>query len=269
MSTLLIRRKSVIWNLQRNRIWPHLSTGDSLRGRGSIKYPRIFDHRFSYQQCLYFSTDPRSKEEEKEEEPSLWNQWVEQLKSPPNLLSVGRIVSAPLLSYLIVTNQHNAALVGCFLAGFSDFLDGYLAKHCNLATTLGTYLDPIADKVLINVLSISLWCNGTLPTPLVVLWLGKDVFLLTATYLHVFSKMEKGLSGIDPLKIPLKVNPTLMSKVNTALQFLTLSIAIIHPVYAMEESLNALCWITGGTTVASVLSYVGYSAFTDDRDAKR
>jgi cardiolipin synthase len=209
------------------------------------------------------SATPKDPEASSASSEQLYGHWMEQLQSIPNLITLGRIASTPVLSYLIVTQQHSAALVGCLLAGFSDVLDGYLAKKYNMSTVLGTYLDPFADKLLINVLSASLWYNGTLATPLVVLWLIKDVGLMTATYLHVSTQTRKGKIVVDPLTVPLKVEPTVTSKINTGLQFLTLSVGILNPIYHMEGALISLSWITGGTTVASCFSYYDYSAFRE------
>jgi cardiolipin synthase len=195
---------------------------------------------------------------------------MKQLRSPPNIITVSRIASAPLLSYLIVTNQHDAALFGCVLAGFSDVLDGYLAKQHNMATVLGTYLDPLADKILINVLSVSLWWNGTLPTPLVALWMVRDVALTAGAYLYVARNTASGMTVTDPLTTPLKINPTVTSKINTAFQFATLSVGILYPLYpVLSDGLTALCWITGATTCASGFSYLGYSAFSKSGNEKQ
>lgn len=82
----------------------------------------------------------------------------------------------------------------------------------------------------------------------------------------------------DPITTPLQVNPTTISKVNTALQFATLAVGIAHPVLvssnnesafflvqllAAEPVLPALCWLTGATTLASLGSYIGHSAFSE------
>jgi cardiolipin synthase (CMP-forming) len=194
---------------------------------------------------------------------SIYDHWSKQLASPPNLITLSRIASAPLLSYLIISQQNEIALVGCLVAGASDVLDGYLAKQHNMATVLGTYLDPLADKVIINVLSVSLCYTGTLPTPLVALWLARDTALTVGTYLYVAMNTSSGKAVMDPWTTPLKVNPTVTSKVNTALQFATLSLAILAPLYpGLEGALTTLCWGTGLTTVASGISYLGYSAFS-------
>jgi cardiolipin synthase (CMP-forming) len=203
------------------------------------------------------------KDENEEASNTIYDHWSKQLTSVPNLITLSRIASAPLLSYLIISQHHEMALVGCLISGASDVLDGYLAKQHNMATVLGTYLDPLADKVIINVLSVSLCYTGTLPTPLVALWLVRDAGLTVGTYLYVARNTSSGQGVMDPWTTPLKVNPTVTSKVNTALQFATLSFAILAPLYpGLEMALTTLCWGTGLTTVASGFSYLGYSAFS-------
>jgi cardiolipin synthase len=240
----------------------------------------IFRVNRMYQDRRLFGTSPNDRnrpiDKKEDEDPTtapeeassssssqLYGHWMEQLQSIPNLITISRIASTPLISYLIVTQQHNAALAGCLLAGFSDFLDGYLAKKHNMGTVIGTYLDPLADKLLINVVAVSLWYTGTLATPLVALWLVKDVGLVAATYHYVATQTKKGNTVANPLTTPLKLEPSFTGKVNTALQFLTLSVGIIDPIYHMEGALVSLTWITGATTVASVFSYYDYSAFRE------
>jgi hypothetical protein len=69
--------------------------------------------------------------------------WMEQLTSIPNQITLTRIASAPVLAYWIINHQTNYALIGCFVAGLSDVADGYLARNYDMATTLGTFLDPL------------------------------------------------------------------------------------------------------------------------------
>jgi phosphatidylserine synthase len=66
-----------------------------------------------------------------------------QSKSIPNLITLTRIASTPILSYLIIEGQYVYAMYGCILAGFSDLLDGYIARKYDMKTNLGTYLDPL------------------------------------------------------------------------------------------------------------------------------
>lgn len=199
---------------------------------------------------------PRTKNE-------LMKNWLQQLKSPPNMITSARLLSIPYLSYLVVSEQYEWVFAGCFLAGASDFLDGYIARNYNMTTVLGSYLDPVADKALINVLAISLCYVNILPAPFVGIVVLRDVALIGGTYMHVRANTKAGQWVMDPVTTPLQVSATTISKVNTGLQFLTLSIAVIQPVFGTDpQVLQCACWLTGGTTIASALSYVGHSAFS-------
>lgn len=185
----------------------------------------------------------------------------EQIQTVPNLLTLSRIGAAPCISYWIVTDQTSLAGVACLAAGVTDVLDGWIAKQWpSQKSALGTYLDPMADKVLINTVSLSLGWSGILPTPLVTLWMTKDVALMVATYVHVRRerRAQSVWQVIDPIRVPLQIQPTVTSKVNTGLQFATLAVAL----YAGHcPALTTLSWITGTTTILSVASYWDYGAF--------
>lgn len=195
---------------------------------------------------------------------TLVKHWLDQLQSVPNVITVGRIVGAPGLAYLVVTFQYDYALAGCLVAGASDVLDGYIAKHYpNQSTVLGSYLDPLADKVIINVLAVSLCYNGILPMPLVGLWMARDVLLIGKAYRMVRSATAEGHYVIDPTTTPLQAVPTPISKVNTFLQFLTLSVGLVSPLVVLPVYLlEGLGWMTAGTTIASGWSYVGGASLT-------
>ena len=228
------------------------------------------------------------------------------MKSPPNIITMTRLLCSPLLSYWIITGEHKLAVVGCMVAGASDWVDGYLAKHHNMATVLGGYLDPMADKIIINMLACSLWYTAVLPTPLVGLWLGRDVLLIVGTATYVRSQSTNNATAFDPTVTPLQVRPTMVGKVNTVLQFVTLGVGIVYPLYATSIPAEAftglwyvsfivciLCsvvgpyilqtmtdtrlafllflycsYLTGATTIASGFSYIDLSAFTDSGNEK-
>ena len=67
----------------------------------------------------------------------------------PNALSMGRLLSGPIVAHLILQHQWPAAMVTLIIAGVSDWADGYAAKHWGQSSVLGSYLDPLADKVLV------------------------------------------------------------------------------------------------------------------------
>ena len=63
------------------------------------------------------------------------------------------------------------------IASFTDFLDGYLARKNNLVTTFGKFADPIADKLLVNVVLIIMAAKGMVPLVPVILMLARDTIV--------------------------------------------------------------------------------------------
>ncbi|MCW5964342.1 MAG: CDP-alcohol phosphatidyltransferase family protein [Bryobacterales bacterium] len=78
----------------------------------------------------------------------------------------------------VVEGRHVEALWLVMLAGFSDGLDGFLARHFRWRTRLGSYLDPLADKLLLVLVFLALAVSGTLPWIVVVLFGVRDVWIL-------------------------------------------------------------------------------------------
>ena len=207
-----------------------------------------------------------SSPSDKQEEDNHALGWLEQPRSPPNIITISRIACTPIISYWIVNNEFQKAVLGCLVAGITDGVDGYLAKHHGMATVLGSYLDPIADKVLINTVAISIWYSnpGLLPTPLMALWATKDSALLFFSYRIV---REQWNNQIAKAPTPMmQVQPTGIAKLNTTLQFMTLCTAMLHPlVFPVGDPaswvLQGLWWSTGCTTLGSALSYAQKSGF--------
>jgi len=188
-----------------------------------------------------------------------------QAQSTPNLITIMRICSTPVLSYFILTQQYTYALTGCVLAAISDGLDGYIARNYEGKTVLGSYLDPFADKLVINCLALSLSSVGVLPNWCVGIWMGKDVLLFVGAYRAVaLAARGTGHAVLDPAHTPLKIEPTFISKVNTILQFSTIGIGLgmAGLDVTSNEIVHVLSWISCGTTVASGLSYLDGKSMT-------
>ena len=214
---------------------------------------------------------------------------VSQMKSPPNVLTLSRIIATPYLSFLLLSHYSErstevssisssvegsisspALALSLFLVmGFTDWLDGYVArKFPSTATVLGTYLDPIADKIFVGVTSATLWYTSVLPGPLVLLWVGRDIAMVGSVYWFVAQKNAengnaKRAAVMDPLRTPLKLQASMLSKVNTTLQIglIALGIASQVPSIALPpELMTSLVWITAGTTVGSTIGYLDGSA---------
>ena len=87
----------------------------------------------------------------------------------PNLITVARLISAPVIVAMIVAQAWVAAF-GLFLAaGISDGIDGFIAKRFDLRTELGAYLDPLADKALLVSIYVALSIEAILPPAVAIL----------------------------------------------------------------------------------------------------
>ncbi|KAK3092542.1 hypothetical protein FSP39_004189 [Pinctada imbricata] len=102
---------------------------------------------------------------------------------------MSRIVATPWLGYLVVHDQFSLALGVFVVAGFTDMLDGYIARNFkNQQTVCGSFLDPLADKFLVSVLTISLTVAGLIPVPLTSLIVFRDLLLvIVAFYIRYLS----------------------------------------------------------------------------------
>lgn len=87
----------------------------------------------------------------------------ENIYTVPNLLTASRIVAAPFIGYAILHDAHAWALGLFVYAGVSDLLDGWIARRWNLHTVVGSIIDPMADKLLMTVLTVCLATKGLLP----------------------------------------------------------------------------------------------------------
>lgn len=93
-------------------------------------------------------------------------------------LTLTRIVAAPLLILFAISTDdvHAFIAAGIFtLASFTDWLDGVVARRRNQVTTLGTLLDPIADKLLVAAALVSLLTIGKIAAWMVVVIIGREL----------------------------------------------------------------------------------------------
>ncbi|MBS0212512.1 MAG: CDP-alcohol phosphatidyltransferase family protein [Proteobacteria bacterium] len=113
----------------------------------------------------------------------------------------------PLL-WCLDTGEYRWALGLALVAGFSDALDGWLAKRYDWCTPLGSLLDPVADKLLLAGSFIGLWLVGAITAWLPALVIGRDVVIVL------------GAVAYHNLVGPLQGDPTMLSKATTVAQIL-------------------------------------------------
>jgi len=124
----------------------------------------------------------------------------------PNIITLGRILLVPVTIWLIITGSFQMAFIAFIVAGISDAVDGFIAKRFNLATELGAYLDPLADKLLLVGIYVSLGMLLYLPPWLVILVASRDILIVGGMLLAWL------------IGRPIKVHPLPISKMNTVLQ---------------------------------------------------
>ena len=163
----------------------------------------------------------------------------------PNMLTLARIVLVPLVIWLIITHEMTAAFVLFLLAGFSDAADGYLAKRFQWRTELGAYLDPIADKLLLMSIYVTLGFSNHLPAWLVIAVVSRDILIIGAFLLSwVLSR-------------PVPIHPLLVSKANTLAQIVLagLVLAELGLGLGLESQVRILVPVTGALTMLSAGAY--------------
>ncbi|KAG4078028.1 hypothetical protein HA402_002079 [Bradysia odoriphaga] len=180
----------------------------------------------------------------------------------PNLLCVGRGLLAPYLGYVIVQQDYALGMGLLIFAGITDILDGYIARNWpSQASKMGSFLDPMADKLLVGSLVISLTYTNLFPVWLCGMVLFRDVFLIGAGFVirYISLPPPKTFSRyFDVTHATAQLEPTFISKVNTAVQLITIASSLGAPIwdYADHPALHGLWYFTGATTFAAAVSYI-------------
>lgn len=167
----------------------------------------------------------------------------------PNLLSLSRILLTPVFVWMMVQKRPWAAFIVFLAAGATDALDGFAARLLRLKSTLGLWLDPAGDKVLLTaafvVLTLpSLSQPNTLPLWLTAICIGRDVVIAVTALALV------ALRGKQTFK------PVLAGKASTVCQVLVIYYVLFSN--ATGRSPEALAWLYVLTAVITSVSWVQY-----------
>jgi len=171
----------------------------------------------------------------------------------PNFVTLLRLAAVPAAIFCILTGRLDWAFWVFFGAGLSDALDGVLARLLRAQTIFGSYLDPLADKLLLVSVYICLGVQESLPVWLVSLVLLRDGALLTGVGLSLWHAKAKPL------------HPLIISKINTGCQITLVAWILlaqgILPEAAQETAplhlfTPVLIGIVAVTTVLSGFAYL-------------
>lgn len=166
----------------------------------------------------------------------------------PNLLSVARMALIPLFIIAVVEGKPRQALILFLVAGVTDLLDGAIARLFNQQSTLGKYLDPAADKMLLTAAYVCLAVPGVvrtgIPVWVTVLVITRDVMIVViALILYLAHDVRR-------------FEPSPVSKVNTAVQIAAVVVVLAEAVVARFDLAAVVAvHVAAVLTVASGLDY--------------
>ncbi len=172
---------------------------------------------------------------------------LSQIFTAPNQLTLLRMIFVPFIVIHLVDGHYLWALVVFIIAGFSDGLDGLLARTLHQQTLLGQYLDPIADKLLLSTMFLVLSILHKIPWKYTVVVFSRDISILAA------SAVLFAIAGLRDFR------PSIFGKANTFSQISAIFFVLLQEVYsafwirvARIEFLRATFFFT----IISALHYV-------------
>jgi cardiolipin synthase len=165
----------------------------------------------------------------------------------PNQLTLLRMVFVPFIVIYLVEGKYLLALIVFVIAGFSDGLDGLLARTLHQQTLLGQYLDPIADKLLLSTMFLVLSILHKIPWKYTVLVFSRDISILAA------GAVLFAIAGLRDFR------PSIFGKANTVSQIGAVFFVMllqVHPRHWVWISSKVMLRATFFFTIISALHYV-------------
>ena len=162
----------------------------------------------------------------------------------PNLITIARILLVPVMVWAIASRQPLIAFGLFVAAGLSDAVDGYLAKRFGMTSELGAYLDPLADKILLVSIYVSLGITEAIPQWIVILVVSRDLLIVGGIM----------LSWI--LGNPIAIKPMLVSKLNTVAQILFAAVVLAAGAFNFDARMAEVV-LMACVTILTLLS-VGF-----------
>jgi len=164
----------------------------------------------------------------------------------PNVITLVRLVLVPVMGYYLANEAYQIALPIFLIAALSDFADGYIARRFKVVSTLGAMLDPVADKLNMLVATVLLALQTLLPLWLAIAIVARDIVIVVGALAY---RLARGR---------LKIAPTRLSKVNTAIEFTVLLLVMAAAAGWIKTGIwmPTVFLIVFATVVASGVQYV-------------
>lgn len=164
----------------------------------------------------------------------------------PNVLTVLRVLAAPLLAFFLMRGYYDFALYTFVIAAITDALDGFIARHFHQYTEFGAALDPLADKLITLTCLLILTFQDVVPLWLTLAMVVRDSVIVAGAfaYHHLFGEID--------------IHPTWLGKLHTVLAFTLFILVMAHQAHLIEAS----SWLMFGflavlaSCLASMTQYV-------------
>jgi len=147
--------------------------------------------------------------------------------------------------WFLVRAEYENALLLIMIAGLSDGLDGFLARHFGWTSRIGGLLDPMADKLLFVAVFAALSWNGLVPIWLFAVVIGRDIVIVSGAFAYEF------LIG------PVEPNPSRVGKLNTVMALLYLLFVMTWQIYEWPSEVSIMI-VGAGVFVISLVSGLDY-----------
>jgi cardiolipin synthase len=176
-----------------------------------------------------------------------------QIFTAPNQLTLLRMIFVPFIVIHLVEGRYLWALVVFVIAGFSDGLDGLLARMLHQQTLLGQYLDPIADKLLLSTMFLVLSILHKIPWKYTVVVFSRDISILAA------SAVLFAIAGLRNFR------PSIFGKANTVSQIAAVFFALLGELQRTRWIWIARVVSLRATFIFTILSALHYVILVQQR----
>jgi cardiolipin synthase len=163
----------------------------------------------------------------------------------PNFITMIRIILVPIIIIFLIEGRLLAALLIFLIAAAGDGLDGFMARTLNQKTTLGAFLDPLADKLLLTSIYVVMAVQHQAPAWLAVMVVSRDLLIVSGLAILAWNQL-----------FPL-IKPTIDSKITTFCQIVTIAYLLGREILPYSEWLaHGLIVLTAILTVFSGIRYI-------------
>ncbi len=178
---------------------------------------------------------------------------LSQIFTAPNQLTLLRMIFVPFIVIHLVEGRYLWALVVFVIAGFSDGLDGLLARMLHQQTVLGQYLDPIADKLLLSTIFLVLSILRKIPWKFTVVVFSRDISILAA------SAVLFAIAGLRNFR------PSIFGKANTFSQIAAVFFVLLFEIRPLRGIWIARTEFLRATFIFTIISALHYVILVQQR----